>query len=147
MALGYHQNQLAMTLLAQRAPLAQMRHLPSLERTAYLFGLAGFLSRELPESAPSESHQWLGDLWTSWWKNRPHPDPRTLPWQMAGVRPTNHPQRRVAALTTLLSTWPTIERLSQESLPEFSQKLQSCADPFWDHHYTLTSPATPKGGG
>ena len=138
-ALGYHQNQLAMTLLAQRAPLSRMRNLAPLDRTAYLFGLAGFLSPDLPDSAPPESHQWLRELWSSWWKNRDHPDPRSLPWRLAGVRPTNHPQRRVAALATLLSSWPTLEKLSRSSLPEFQKTLQACKDPFWDQHYTLTS--------
>lgn len=143
-ALGYHQNQLAMTLLAQRAPLSQMRNLSPLERTAYLFGLAGFLSPDLPDSAPAESHRWLRELWSSWWKNRPHPDPRPLPWKFAGIRPTNHPQRRVAALATLLSSWPTLEKLSRESLPAFLPKLTSASDPFWDHHYTLTSDPISK---
>ncbi|WP_411846867.1 DUF2851 family protein [Roseibacillus persicicus] len=143
-ALGYHQNQLAMTLLSQRAPLAKMRNLPPLERTAYLFGLAGFLSPELPDHAPSESHQWLRELWTNWWKIRPHPDPRPLPWKFAGIRPTNHPQRRVAALTTLLASWPTVEKLSRQSLPDFARKLQDANDPYWDHHYTLTSRPTAK---
>ena len=138
-SLGYHQNQLAMTLLAQRAPLSQMRHLSPLDRTGYLFGLAGFLSPDLPDTAPPDSHEWLRELWSSWWKNRPHPEPRTLPWKFAGVRPTNHPQRRVAALATLLSSWPTLEKLSHDSLPEFSKKLQSGSDAFWNHHYTLTS--------
>ena len=143
-SLGYHQNQLAMTLLAQRAPLTQMRNLSPLERTGYLFGLSGFLSPDLPDSAPPASHEWLRELWSSWWKNRPHPEPRTLPWKFAGVRPTNHPQRRVAALATLLSSWPTLEKLSHESLPEFTKKLQSGSDPFWDHHYTLTSSPIEK---
>ncbi|MGJ8725800.1 MAG: DUF2851 family protein [Roseibacillus sp.] len=143
-ALGYHQNQLAMTLLAQRAPLSQMRHLSPTERSSYLFGLAGFLSPDLPNSAPPESHEWLCELWSSWWKNRPHPEPRTLPWRFAGIRPTNHPQRRVAALTTLLSSWPTLEKLSQGSLSEFAKKLQQGTDPFWNHHFTLTSSPTEK---
>ena len=144
MALGYHQNQLAMTLLAQRAPLAKMRNLTPLDRASYLFGLAGFLSPNLPSSAPSCSHQWLHDLWSSWWKNRPHPDPRTLPWKLAGVRPANHPQRRVAALVTLLNFWPSLEKLSKESLSGFSNKLQTCSDPFWDQHYALTSAPIDK---
>ena len=58
-ALGYHQNRLAMTLLAQRLPLSQVRNLPTLERTAALFGLAGFLSPDLPSTAPPESREWL----------------------------------------------------------------------------------------
>jgi hypothetical protein len=143
-ALGYHQNQLAMTLLAQRATLAQMRNLSPLERASYLFGLAGFLAPDLPDTAPPESHQWLRELWSTWWKNRPHPDPRPLPWKFAGVRPTNHPQRRVAALATLLTAWPTLEKLSHQSLPEFVDKIQTCQDEFWNHHYTLTSARSPR---
>ena len=143
-ALGYHQNQLAMTLLAQRAPLSKMRNLPPLERASYLFGLAGFLAPELPEKAPTESHQWLRELWSSWWKNRPHPDPLSLPWKLAGVRPTNHPQRRVAALVHLLDIWPSLENSSHESIADFSAQLQKSSDPFWDRHYTLTSTAIGK---
>ncbi len=138
-ALGYHQNQLAMTLLAQRAPIAQLRNLPPLDRSAYLFGLAGFLAPDLPKSAPEESHQWLSELWSSWWKNRPHPDPRSLPWRLAGVRPSNHPQRRIAALASLLRSWPTVEKLSRESPPAFLKKIMESDDPFWNYHYTLTS--------
>lgn len=143
-ALGYHQNRLAMTLLAQRAPLAKLRNLSPLDRTAYLFGLAGFLVPELPERAPAESSAWLQDLWSSWWRNRPHPEPRTLPWHFAGIRPSNHPQRRLATLSCLLSSWPTLEKESQRSLPAFSRTLQTISDPFWSWHYTLTSKRTAK---
>lgn len=143
-ALGYHQNRLAMTLLAQRAPLAKLRNLAPLDRTAYLFGLAGFLVPELPEKAPAESRAWLQDLWSSWWKNRPNPDPRPLPWKFAGIRPSNHPQRRLATLATLLTSWPTLEKQSQQSLPDFSKTLRSLTDPFWSQHYTLTSKQIAK---
>ena len=142
--LGYHKNQLPMTLLAQRAPLSKMRNLTPLDRTGYLFGLAGFLTPDLPNSAPPDSHQWLRDLWSSWWKNRPHPDPRPLPWRLACIRPANHPQRRVAALANLLSIWPSLEKLSQNSLPAFTSKLRSCSDSFWNQHYTLTSSPIEK---
>lgn len=143
-ALGFHQNRLAMTLLAQRAPLSLLRNLPPLERTAYLFGLAGFLAPDLPDSAPPESRAWLRSLWTTWWKNRPHPDPRPLPWKFAGIRPSNHPQRRLAALATLLTSWPTLEKLSRTSLSEFAALLEKMEDPFWSRHYTLTSRQTAK---
>lgn len=143
-ALGFHQNRLAMTLLAQRAPLRLLRNLPPLERTAYLFGLAGFLAPDLPESAPAESRTWLRSLWTTWWKNRPHPDPRPLPWKFAGIRPSNHPQRRLAALATLLNSWPTLERQSRTSLADFAKTLEGMEDPFWSRHYTLTSRQTKQ---
>ncbi len=143
-ALGYHRNQLPMILLAQRAPINKLRQLSQLDRTAYLFGLSGFLRPDLPEQAPQDSHQYLRDLWSSWWKNRPHPEPRKLPWRFNGIRPANHPQRRVVALANLLSSWSSLEKLSQASSKEFSQKLQETSDEFWNFHYTLTSKARSK---
>lgn len=143
-ALGYHQNRLAMTLLAQRAPLARLRNLGPLDRTAYLFGLAGFLVPELPDKAPPESSAWLQELWSSWWKNRPNPDPRPLPWKFTGIRPSNHPQRRLATLACLLTVWPTVEKHSRHSLSDFSETLRSLGDPFWSLHYTLTSKRIAK---
>ncbi|MDP0492338.1 MAG: DUF2851 family protein [Verrucomicrobiota bacterium JB023] len=143
-ALGYHQNRLAMTLLAQRAPLSQLRNLAPLERSSLLFGLGGFLTADLPDSAPPESRLWLADLWSAWWKHRPHPDPRPIPWQLAGVRPTNHPQRRTAALASTLEHWPSLEKASRQSLADFEARLTGLSDPFWNEHYTLTAPRTAR---
>jgi hypothetical protein len=143
-ALGYHQNRLAMTLLAQRAQLSSLRNLSPLDRTALLFGLAGFLTPDLPEAAPPESRQWLQELWSSWWKSRPCPDPRPLPWKFAAIRPGNHPQRRLAALAASLSIWPTLEKQSRQAPTEFARILTALNDPFWNEHYTLTSKRTAK---
>ncbi|MEM9081720.1 MAG: DUF2851 family protein, partial [Verrucomicrobiota bacterium] len=144
LALGYYQNRSPMNLLAQITPLNQLRNLPPAHRTATLFGHAGFLKPDLPETAPADSRQWLTQLWSDWWKLRPHPRLRPLPWTFASLRPANHPHRRVAALAAALDHWPTLEKLAQTNLPALQRHLLTLTDPFWNHHFSLTSKTTPK---
>ncbi|HXM32462.1 MAG TPA: DUF2851 family protein, partial [Chthoniobacterales bacterium] len=108
-ALGYKQNKLAFTLLAQRLPLSFLRK-ENDDIEAMLFGVAGFL--EAPDLAvyPQETRDYVRKLWDRWWPHRDEMQRLVLPakiWRLGGARPLNHPQRRLGALATLPHEWPS----------------------------------------
>jgi len=141
-ALGFHVNQVPMRLVAQRLPLKKMRTLEPAERLAYLFGLAGFLPDESLARLQAEPRAWLRKLWEIWWKARGELDYALLPrsqWKLAGQRPLNRPERRLAALAQIAPILPKLlAALKSRDAERFSQALLSIRDPFWEKHATLT---------
>jgi len=144
-ALGYRNNKLPFTLLAQRFPLALLRAQRS-EIEPLLFAGSGFLNATDLSAMPDDTRGYLRDIWTQWWPRRTEYERLTVPaqlWNLSGVRPANHPQRRVAALAQIVRHWPVIETLARaanrEGIRHFFSQL---AHPYWDFHYTLTSKAS-----
>jgi len=157
-ALGYSRNQLAMTVLSQRLPLRWLLKRP-LETEALLFGAAGFLDGRGAGPENHESRHYARRLWETWWRYRaafsPGEPHAPITWNLTGTRPANHPQRRVAALATIASTWRRIRPLLNPAAfhpKRFKAALTSLTHPFWSHHYTLTASPSHKpiailGGG
>ncbi len=144
-ALGYKQNKLPFTLLAQRLPLKTLRATPN-ELEAILFGAAGFLAApDLAKFQPG-TRTYLRGLWDSWWRRRDELERLVLPprtWRLSGTRPLNHPQRRLAALADIAADWPELLRsLGKDDLTVTGDFFLSRSHPYWDRHYTLTSPPT-----
>src|SRR2546421_8817404 len=146
-ALGYKENKLPLTLIAQRLPLKTLRkNLDDAE--AILFGLAGFL--ETPDLATYKKSvkNYVRDLWDRWWPHRDRLQRLILPakiWKLSSTRPVNHPQRRLAALAILVSEWPAFRRSLDKRTTAAVEKFFDALDhPFWKFHYTLTSNASPK---
>jgi hypothetical protein len=141
-ALGYHHNKLAMTVLAQRLPIASLLKERSLAE-AKLFGMSGFLAAPTYEDANDEARPYLRDLWESWWKLRDqYSTGGNLEWNLAGVRPTNHPQRRIGALAALVAKWRSLMPLLEPRgfvEKSFKKFLAGLEHPYWNHHYTLNS--------
>ena len=145
--LGYHPNQQEMRLLAQRLKAKTLHQFPSLEsRLSVLLGTADFLSPEIVEGAPVETRSYLKQLWDHWWKHRESFElsgHRKIEWKMAGLRPVNHPHRRVATLAHLLPKLQEVakscEAPSAEGFKALGKTLTSIQDSFWSSHYTLTS--------
>ena len=138
--LGYRPNKLAMVLLAQRFPVAMLREMPEVCE-AVLFGAAGFLTAQSHDTAVEESRGYLRDLWEAWWQVRDRYEPdvcRKIPWKLSGVRPVNHPQRRVACLAEIARNWSAFVEVCQstERLEAFFRDLKH---PYWSHHYTVQS--------
>lgn len=148
--LGYRPNKLSMMMLSQRLPVedfyGQGRLGTLLKRPeefeSVLFGAAGFLSAELHDQArDEESRGYLRDLWESWWRVRgdfePMPE-RRIPWQFSGIRPVNHPQRRLACLAQVALRWEEFIHACRtvNGVKSFFQDLQH---PYWSYHYTLQS--------
>jgi Protein of unknown function (DUF2851) len=147
--LGYRGNSLAMRLLAQRAPLALLKA-EGEAAEAILFGTAGFLSADQHELAPSDTRDYLRELWDMWWKIRARFETsgdRRIPWQTHGQRPANHPHRRVGALAALVREWPRYRKLALarpfevKPLLDFLQELDH---EFWCHRHTLQSFASAQ---
>ncbi len=141
-ALGYHVNQVPMRLVAQRLPWAKLRAMKPEARLAHLFGLAGFLPNESVTRLQAEPREWLRELWELWWKARGALDYALLPrsqWKLAGLRPLNRPERRLAALAQIVPRVPDLlAAFKARDADRFSAILLGIRDPFWEKHATLT---------
>ncbi len=138
--LGYHNNQSAMLTLAQRVPISQMIEHPEWA-DSLLFGVAGFLTAESFKNAPKPTQEWMNQLWENWWKLRSKHElspQRAIRWTHTGNRPSNHPQRRIAALAALAKNWNVVLSLSA-SPDALCKYITQLTDPFWSHHHTLAS--------
>src|SRR5207244_10059360 len=113
-ALGYKENKLPFTLLAQRLPLRLLReNVRSCE--ALLFGGAGFLETPDLDVYKKSAREYVRQLWDGWWPYRDELQRFILPantWRLSSTRPVNHPQRRLAALAVLARDWSRLQRAS-----------------------------------
>ena len=146
-ALGYRQNKTAMALLAQRCPVREMRALDPADREARILGAAGFLGEEtFREATDPASRIYLRELWDRWWLMRDgvEPEPsRRISWQFAGSRPTNHPQRRVGALVSIVNNWDEFSTIWQGNVnnveKDVNNSVNKLSHSFWQNHFTLRS--------
>jgi Protein of unknown function (DUF2851) len=141
-ALGYKENKLPFTLIAQRLPLKYLRETIN-DTEAILFGVAGFL--ETPDLAvfKNSTRNYVRELWDRWWPHRDKMQRLILPakvWKVSGTRPVNHPQRRLAALSVLAREWLAFRRsLGKKNITAARAFFGALAHPFWRSHYTLTA--------
>jgi hypothetical protein len=131
-----------MRLVAQRLPWKMLRGLTLEARLAHLFGLAGFLPGESTTRLAAEPRGWLRELWEIWWKARGPLDYALLPrsqWRLAGQRPLNRPERRLAALAHLVPhVRSLLGALKSRDADGFARMLLDIRDTFWESHATLT---------
>jgi hypothetical protein len=109
-ALGYKQNKLPFTVLAQRLPLTFLRKQCD-DIEALLFGTAGFLEAPDLSVYATDTRGYVRSLWDRWWPHRDSMERLLLPrvlWQLSGARPLNHPQRRLSALAMIAREWPRL---------------------------------------
>jgi hypothetical protein len=144
-ALGYKANKIPFLIVAQRSRLDHLRdNLPSID--AILFGLAGFLEDEsLLASFPSTSHDYVHNLWSTWWRFRGqmhHLILRAEQWRFSGTRPQNHPHRRLGALVAIARSWNQLRSVTQD-FSGVETWLRQLSHSFWDEHYSLK---TSTGG-
>ena len=120
-----------------------------------LLGLSGLLPVELTRKECG-TDQYLRHVWDLWWRERDELAEFVLPravWHLHGLRPANHPQRRLA----LAAAWSAnanpeqqIERWCAEEIPDkhlpasLLQALQVERDDYWSWHWTLRSPRLKK---
>ncbi len=138
--LGYRANKEQMVMLARRAPLNSLKQ----QSEAMLLGVAGFLQPVYPAGADDGAREYYRRLWDEWWKLQSFfgvEASRSPAWCYTGVRPVNHPQRRVAALAVSVQHWRTISPLlNAENLSALCRTLTGLRHEFWDLHCTLSSP-------
>ena len=143
--LGYKNNKLPFTLLAQRLPLKLLR---TRDPEALLFGVSGFLpATDLGAFDPS-TRSYLRGIWEKWWPRRADFERLALApeqWKLGGQRPANHPQRRLAALAQIVRHWPRVRaqatRCDPGAIQEFFAHL---TDEYWNFHYTVNSKAAAQ---
>jgi hypothetical protein len=150
-ALGYKHNSWPMRRVAELVPLLQRKGQPALSFQALFLGVAGLLPAQAAHVRPS-AQPYLRSLWDIWWRRREEHAEALLPaalWRLNGIRPANHPQRRLA----LAAHWvagdnlmPRVEQWLGETVPDRSlprsllDLLQVQHDDFWSWHWTLCSP-------
>lgn len=148
-ALGYKHNVWPMHRLAElrgrdATPLASV-----LQIQARLLGVSGLLPDELG-AVHRSSGPYVRQLWDHWWRERntwfDHMLPKSL-WRFSGLRPANHPQRRLAlaahwlakkSLSADLENWCS-EKIPDKELLSSLHKLLQASDDFWSWHWTLRS--------
>jgi hypothetical protein len=146
-ALGYKNNKLPFTLIAQRLPLNFLLQAGD-DMDALLFGIGGFLGASDFTPFDLDTRLYLRGLWDRWWRVRDRFERLVLApdaWRLSATRPANHPQRRLAALAQIVRHWKNIRALAGTNdtagLRGFFENL---SDEYWDFHYTLTSKRSPK---
>jgi hypothetical protein len=183
-ALGYKHNVWPMQTLAEMKPLwlpgrdnAARCPCPfnsAFEIQARLLGVSGLLPVELTRSQKS-SDTFLRRAWDFWWRERDGFSEIILPraiWKFYGLRPANHPQRRLALAAHWLADANFISKIEAwiatdfsggasvlasrltgtfappKSAQKFAESLQEILsverDEFWSWHWTFQSARLAK---
>lgn len=136
--LGFKNNQIPFLLAAQRTGL---RVAGSDVGEARLFGIAGFLEPRTFDDADEVTRKYLKPLWDEWWKVRDSFQRLVVPasfWRFHGLRPPNHPHRRLGALSTLARHFPALIKAwktrGTEGVCDFFERL---SHPYWTKHWNL----------
>jgi hypothetical protein len=148
-ALGYKHNVWPMHRLAELRSVLADNVTEGLQIQARLLGVSGLLPNELG-AVDRSSGPYVRRLWDHWWRERnqwfDHMLPRTL-WRFAGIRPANHPQRRLALashwlakkrLTADLDAWCS-KKVGDGELASTLHAYLQADDEFWSWHWTLRS--------
>jgi hypothetical protein len=155
-ALGYKHNVWPMQHLAeQRTRLLSATESAGegdnslLSLQARLLGMSGLLPDELMRAQRSTDN-YVRRVWDIWWRERDAFSEVILPraaWRFHGLRPANHPSRRLA----LASHWladkdfiPKMEKWIAGDDGELMDMLQVGRDEFWSWHWTFKSARLKK---
>lgn len=112
-ALGYKNNVWPMQHLAEVRNRWNDKAFSAFEIQSRLLGVSGLLPHELTRSQKS-SDSFLRRAWDGWWRERDAFADCTLPraaWKFHGLRPANHPQRRLALASHWLATEDLISKI------------------------------------
>jgi hypothetical protein len=170
-ALGYKHNVWPMLNLAETKPRWTRGAGSAFEIQARLLGVSGLLPDELTRVQKS-SDTFLRRAWDVWWRDRDEFESCILPreiWKFHGLRPANHPQRRLAlaahwlaakSLVSKIEGWGAAEildgraalprrqadpQVSPTKLVDTLQEIfQIQRDEFWSWHWTFKSARMTK---
>ena len=114
-ALGYKNNKAPFRQIAATLPLARLRPLAETPGEAYalLLGLSGLLPANPDPAWDGETRGFVRGLWDFWWKQSEGLKESALEkpdWILAGIRPANHPVRRLMAAAHYAFRLPEISR-------------------------------------
>ena len=138
--LGYKNNSIPFLLVAQRTGL---RIAASPSGQARLLGLAGFLEPRTFDTADDVTRDYLKPLWDEWWTIRDQMTRLVLPasmWRFAGLRPSNHPHRRLGALGATARRFDRLRAASKrDGIEGFQDFFISVTDDYWTRHWNLSA--------
>ena len=149
-ALGYKHNVWPMQNLAELRPRWLRGADPAFALQARLLGLSGLLPVELPRTQAG-GDGYLRRVWDCWWRERDAFSDCILPravWKFHGLRPANHPQRRLALAAHWLAADHLIQKLKNWCARELPDKMLPGSlreifeverDEFWSWHWTFRS--------
>lgn len=136
--LGYKNNAIPFLLAAQRAGL---RRAGGVSGEALLFGLAEFLEPRSFDDADEVTRRYLKPLWDEWWTIRDAMTRIVLDskmWKLSGIRPSNHPHRRLGALAAVATGFDTLRKSMRNSGAKgFRAFLENLDHPYWRRHWNL----------
>jgi len=122
---------------------------------ARLFGASGLLPLEWAR-VPAGGDGYWRRVWDRWWRERDEFSDCILPrsaWKFRGLRPANHPQRRLALAAHWLADGGLIQRLERwcaADLPDamspglLRKIFEVARDEFWSWHWTSRSARLSK---
>lgn len=172
-ALGYKHNAWAMRAVAEALPalqatpteittkasgdegVAATREVDALAWQARMLGVAGLLPAELTRRDAAVD-RYVREVWDRWWREREAFQAVQLPaaiWRFHGLRPANHPARRLALaahwladgrLPERMGAWLNANVAPDELANSLLEILQVEHDEFWSWHWTLRSPRLAK---
>jgi hypothetical protein len=154
-ALGYKHNTWPMQNLAETRSRWTRGADSAFEFQARLLGVGGLLPDELTRAQKS-TDDYLRRVWDCWWRERDEFENCILPraaWKFHGLRPANHPERRLALASHWLADKKFISKIEVWSAAEISDKklldslreiFQAGRDEFWSWHWTLKSARMKK---
>lgn len=153
-ALGYKHNAWPMQRLAELRSRWSRGNPSPFEVQTRLYGIAGLLPLELTRSR-SAADGYLRRVWDLWWREREEFSDCILPrsvWRFHGLRPANHPQRRIALASHWAASKKLIQRIERWSTMaatdscagELLEVLRAGPDEFWEWHWTFKSACMAK---
>jgi hypothetical protein len=137
--------------VAELAPFDGAAKLSPRDAEARYLGVANLLPGEIAVTK-SDADRHARILWDHWWRQADglEPVPREA-WKFAGLRPANHPARRLAlaaqwaangAITQRLEQW-LLAKLEDTDLEEsLTRALAVGENEFWSRHWTFRSKPT-----
>ncbi len=147
-ALGYKHNVWPMQRLAELRALWADGETDAFRLQARLLGLSGLLPADLSRTQAG-ADSYLRRVWDQWWRERDAFLEVILPksvWHLHGLRPANHPQRRLALaagwirlgnIAARLERWCERELPANRMAAALLEALQVEPDDFWSWHWTL----------
>lgn len=154
-ALGFKHNVWPMHLIAEQREQWQRPGDSVLTLQARLLGLSGLLPAEWNRES-SGADGYLRRVWDCWWRERDEFSAGALPrslWRFHGLRPANHPQRRLALAAHWLQTgnlpgqldqWCGLSLADRGLLASLTRIFQVTRDDFWSWHWTFHSARLQK---
>jgi putative transposase len=139
-SLGYKNNKTICRKLAGILPLTRAQSLAQNPDEAYalLLGLSGLLPINPNPEWDTDTRKFIRTLWDFWWKQTVELQECALEkseWNLAGIRPTNHPVRRLMAAAHYL--------FNLQALTEDPTNLIELPTNHWNTHMSWKSKCKP----